>query len=187
MYLNVSKLLTGKFESHDVDIFPRSNKILDKIIIHPFAGWKAKEWNLNKFVKLAEALSKSYRVSFLIPSSTLKKDIQEELKKHQINLIETKSVEELIAVLDNCSLLIGNDSGPIHIASMLGNATFTIYGPSNPPFTLPYGSTHGYYQKKIKCSPLATENLCFTDGGRYGCPSFECMNGTTMEEVLNKN
>jgi ADP-heptose:LPS heptosyltransferase len=67
----------------------------------------------------------------------------------------------------------------------LGKATFTIYGPSNPPFTLPNGSTHGYYQKKLKCSPIATENLCFTDGGRYGCPSFECMNGLSVDEVLN--
>ena len=185
MYLNVSNLLLGKVESNDFDIFPRSNKKVDKIIIHPFAGWKAKEWNFNKFVNLAQALSKTYEVSFLIPSNSLTKDIEEEIKNYQIDLIKTISVEELIAALNNCSLLIGNDSGPIHIASMLGKATFTIYGPSNPSFTLPYGSTHGHYQKKIKCSPIVTENLCFTDGGRYGCPSFECMNGTSIKEVLN--
>ena len=87
-----------------------------------------------------------------------------------------------LTALKDCSLLIGNYSGPIHIASMLGKATFTIFWPSNPPFTLPYGSTHHYYQKKIKCSPIATENLCFTDGV-YGCPAFECMNQPSVEEI----
>lgn len=185
MYLNVSKLITGEIDSNDFNIFPKSNNKVDKIIIHPFAGWKAKEWNLNKFIKLAQELSEIYHVSLLLPPNSLTQDIEEEIKNYQINIMHTKSVEELIAALKNCSLLIGNDSGPIHIASMLGKATFTIYGPSNPLFTLPYGSTHGNYQKKIKCSPIATENLCFTDGGRYGCPSFECMNGLSVEEVLN--
>ncbi len=184
MYLNVAKLLTNNIKGKEIETSPLSIKKISKIIIHPFAGWKAKEWNLNKFIKLAQELSKTHQVSFLIPSNSLTKDIEEEIKNYQIDIIETKSVEELIATLNNCSILIGNDSGPIHIASILGKATFTIYGPSNPSFTLPFGSNHGFYQKKIKCSPIATENLCFTDGGRYGCPSFECMNGLSVEEAL---
>jgi len=183
MYLNVAKLLTNNIKGKEIETSSLSIKKISKIIIHPFAGWKAKEWNLNKFIMLAQELSKTCPVSFLIPFNSLKKDIKEEIKNYHINLVETKSIEELITALKDCSLLIGNDSGPIHIASMLGKATFTIYGPSNPPFTLPYGSTHNYYQKKIKCSPIATENLCFTDGGRYGCPAFECMNQLSVEEV----
>jgi len=184
MYLNVAKLLTDSIDKENNNIFPLSIKKIDKIIIHPFAGWKAKEWNFNKFLKLAKLLKTDYQVSLLIPPNYLKNDIETEIQNMQINFIETKSVEELIFALKNCALLIGNDSGPIHIASLLGKATFTIYGPSNPLFTIPQGSTHGYYQKKIKCSPLITENLCFTDGGRYGCPAFECMNELSVEEII---
>jgi ADP-heptose:LPS heptosyltransferase len=185
MYLNVSRIICGKSEYPRLEPFPLSIKKIEKILIHPFAGWKAKEWNFNKFVNLAQALSNNYKVSLLIPSNSLKKDIEIEIKNYKIDTIETKSVQELITALKNCSLLIGNDSGPIHIASMLGKATYTIYGPSNPVFTLPKGEANGYYQKIIKCSPLKDQNLCFTDGGRYGCPSFECMNQTSLEEVLN--
>ncbi len=183
MYLNVAKLLTYNLKGKEIETSPLSIKKISKIIIHPFAGWKAKEWNLNKFVKLAQELSNTYDVSFVIPHHYLIKDIQEEIKNYKVNLIQTKSVDELIAALRNCSLLIGNDSGPIHIASILGKATFTIYGPTNPQFSLPNGSNHGYYQKKIKCSPLSTKNMCFTDGGRAGCPAFECMNQLSVEEV----
>jgi ADP-heptose:LPS heptosyltransferase len=185
MYLNVSQIICGKSEYSNPEVFPLSIKNIEKILIHPFAGWSAKEWNFNKFVNLAKALSSTYKISFLIPSNSLTKDIEIEIKNYKIDIIETKSVQELIAALKNCSMLIGNDSGPIHIASMLGKATFAIYGPSNPLYTLPKGEAHGYYQKKIKCSPLKNQNLCFTDGGRYGCPSFECMNQISPEEVLN--
>lgn len=183
IYLNVSNLLVNSENNpgdHTIIAAPQS---IESILIHPFAGWKSKEWNLNKFIKLAEKLSKTCHVSFLIPSSSLKKDIEEEIKNYPINIVETKSIEELITALKGCSLLIGNDSGPIHIASILDKATFTIYGPTNPQFSLPDGLNHGYYQKKIECSPLPTKNMCFTDGGRIGCPAFECMNQLSVEEV----
>jgi ADP-heptose:LPS heptosyltransferase len=183
IYLNVSNLLINSetnLQNHDIITTPKS---IESILIHPFAGWKAKEWNLYKFIKLAQELSKTHKISFLVPSNSLKKDVEEEIKSCKIDLVKTKSVEELIAALKNCSLLIGNDSGPIHIASILGKATFTIYGPTNPQFSLPNSSHHGYYQKMIKCSPISTENMCYTDGGRIGCPAFECMNQLSVEEV----
>jgi len=183
IYLNVSNLLVNSETSHYNHNIISTPKGIEGILIHPLAGWKAKEWNLNKFIKLAQELSEIYHVSLLLPPNSLRQDIEEEIKNYQINIIYTKSVEELITALKNCSLLIGNDSGPIHIASILGKATFTIYGPTNPQFSLPNSSNHGYYQKKIKCSPIATENLCFTDGGRYGCPAFDCMNQLSVEEV----
>lgn len=186
MYLNVAKLIIGKNETVNRYESPSTINKVEKIIIHPFAGWKAKEWNLNKYIKLAKALIENYHVAIVIPGNYLTRDVIEEIKNVKIEIAETKNIDELILVLNNYSLLIGNDSGPIHIASLLGKATFTIYGPSNPIFTIPYGLHHGYYQKLIKCSPISTENLCFTDGGRYGCPSFECMNELSVDDVLEK-
>lgn len=183
IYLNVSNLVVNNEADLPDNSFMYIPQSIESILIHPFAGWKAKEWNLNKFVKLAQELSETYLVSFLLPLNSLTKDIEEEIKNYQMNIIQTKSIEELITAIKNCSLLIGNDSGPIHIASILGKATFTIYGPTNPKFSLPNVSNHGYHQKKIKCSPISTENMCFTDGGRSGCPAFECMNQLSVEEV----
>ncbi|MCK7522827.1 MAG: hypothetical protein MZV64_36680 [Ignavibacteriales bacterium] len=96
MYLNVAKLLTNNIKGKEIETSPLSIKKISKIIIHPFAGWKAKEWNLNKFIKLAQKLSKTRPVSFLIPFNSLKKDIEEEIKNYNINLVETKSFEEIM-------------------------------------------------------------------------------------------
>ena len=81
-----------------------------------------------------------------------------------------------------CSLLISNDSGPIYIANILNKPTFTIYGPTNPEFSLPYGKYHRMIQKKINCTPEPGKQYCYTKAGLY-CPAYECMNQLRFEEV----
>ncbi len=143
-------------------------------MIHPFAGWKAKEWGLHKYIKLASHLSKDYDVAIICESHLLNDKQISEIKVHDVDLILTKSIEDLITAVKDSSVMISNDTGPIHIANILGKATFTIYGPTNPNFHLPRGQKHGYIRKEISCSPGENDKYCFTYGGRY-CQTFECM------------
>ncbi len=161
-----------------------TNDIHDRnILIHPFAGWKAKEWNLRKFIELGRILSKKYYVSMVAPMKSIGEDIVKEIEGIGITFIGTMSVEDLIIQINECSVLIGNDSGPIHIADLLGKPTFCIYGPTNPKFSEPPGNHHGYCKIEINCTPSADEEFCFTYGGRYGCPAFECMTTLSVTRV----
>jgi ADP-heptose:LPS heptosyltransferase len=105
------------------------------------------------------------------------------MMQKKIKFIETKTTADLIEVIKRCALLIGNDSGPVHIANLLGKPTFTIYGPTNPDFHKPLDGINKYIIKEIPCSPRTNEKMCFTYGGMIGCPSFECMNNLNVEEV----
>ena len=71
----------------------------------------------------------------------------------------------------------------LHIADLLGKSTFCIYGPTNPKFPRPIGNHHADCKSAIKCMPKDSEEFCFTNGGRSGCPAFECMNSLTVEKV----
>jgi len=157
-----------------------------RILIHPFAGWKAKEWNLKKFISLAEKLSTRYKINFAVELGAFKLDIISEIQKENIKVSECNSVADLITEIKNSSVVISNDSGPLYIANLLGKPTFTIYGPTNPGIHLPYGEHHGYIRKELKCSPKNNEKYCFTSGGRHGCPSFECMNLLSENVVLKE-
>ncbi len=156
------------------------------LLIHPFAGWTAKEWNLHKFIKLAENLNQHFEVIIVSPSGKITEDVANELISSGVKWIETKDSDELIDIIRGCSILISNDSGPIYIANFMGKPTFTIYGPTNPVYHLPFGKNHQFYQTVIKCSPDKNSKYCFTDAGRNGCPSFECMNMITVSDLENK-
>ncbi len=155
------------------------------IVIHPFAGWAAKEWGLRKFIELAEILSHRIECVIVFPSEKMKTDIINELESRKIRYTETKSMSDLIEITKHCSLFIGNDSGPLHLANLFGKPTFSIYGPTNPEYHLPVTGNNGFFAKQINCSPQKGEKLCFTNGGRNGCPSFECMKNITVKEVEN--
>lgn len=155
-----------------------------KILIHPHAGWKAKEWNFNKFVTLAEYLSKNYLCRIVFEKNPFPKDLKEYLLDKNVNFIITHTLNDLIIAIKDCDLFIGNDSGPANIASFLGKKTFIIYGPVNPSYCFTYAENRSYILKKLKCMPKGDEHYCFTNAGRDGCPSFECMNQLTIDEVL---
>ena len=168
------------------DGFELINKKQDKdgyVLIHPLAGWKAKEWSLKNYIELAESIKEKYDCMFVFPQKIMQRDIIEEMNGKNLKFKETRTTAELIEVIKNSSAFIGNDSGPVHIANLLGKPTFTIYGPSNPVFHKPISGVNSYIVKNLKCSPTVNEKLCFTNGGRGGCPSFECMNRLSLKEV----
>jgi heptosyltransferase-2 len=53
---------------------------------------------------------------------------------------EGLSVTELAAELGACDLVIGNDSGPGHIAAALGVPVLAIFGPTDPDRYRPFGA-----------------------------------------------
>lgn len=182
IYLDVVRSIAPDLVEDSVREFTIRIKKEKQILIHPFAGWAAKEWSFNKFLLLYEKLINKFECKFIFEKNMLKFDLIHELQKLGINYIETKTIEELKYELSNSSLLISNDSGPIHIASMLGVPTFGIYGPTHPVYHVPIGKYHRYVMKRIKCSPQNSK-YCFTYGGRF-CPTYDCMSNLSVDDVF---
>lgn len=153
----------------------------EKILIHPFAGWAAKEWGLNQFLMLYKRLTKNFKCKLIFEKAIVPSDIISDMRNESIEFIETSNIQDLILELRNCSALISNDSGPLHLASMLGKPTFSIFGPTNPKFHVPLGDKHSYVNGELSCSPTK-EKYCFTYGGRF-CPSYDCMRNLSIELV----
>jgi len=183
IYLDAITPLIQIADRNDLKKQPIALNPSGKILIHPLAGWKAKEWNFNKYFKLAVNLSKYYKVAIVVPINNISNDIAEELILEGVEVIQSSSVENLIEEIKSCSIFIGNDSGPIYIASFLGKPTISIYGPTNPEYSRPISEHHNFIVHNIKCSPEKNKQYCFTYAGMLGCPSFECMNLLKYEDV----
>lgn len=181
LYLDVVKLVINIDDSKDIKSFTPDLNKYRKILIHPFAIRQAKEWNLHKFIDLALDLKDDFETEMITPPGFIPTDVLSEIEESGMRISETRTVGQLIEKIKSCSLFISNDSGPTYIASLLGKATFTIYGPTNPDFSLPFGENHRFIRKVLKCSPVK-ERFCFTQAGIY-CPSNICMQLIPVQEV----
>jgi ADP-heptose:LPS heptosyltransferase len=93
-------------------------------------------------------------------------------------------VDELLAVLSRCDLVISGDSGPLHMAVALGRPTISIYGPTDPAIYGPAprpGQEAVVIRRGLHCSP------CYTLHATAECPHGQpsCMIDVTVGEVLS--
>lgn len=86
----------------------------------------------------------------------------------------TPSLGKLAALLATARLYIGGDTGPLHIASLVGTPVVQILGPTDPVENAPYPATPARrVREPVACSPC-----------RRGCAAAVCMRVVTPAAVL---
>ena len=83
-----------------------------------------------------------------------------------IDTLGRLSLRQLMALLERCRLLVGADTGPLHLAVALGLPVVGLYGPDDPRYTGPYGTLHRIHYRRLDCSPCYKQPSC---QGRYDC------------------
>jgi ADP-heptose:LPS heptosyltransferase len=63
------------------------------------------------------------------------------------------SLSAMIELLRESSLMLTNDSGPMHIAAAMELPTVALFGPTDPTLTGPYGDHHQVFQSEVDCAP----------------------------------
>lgn len=153
-----------------------------KIVIHPGAGRKLKQWGAKNFARLADILSEDYRV--FVVAGPNEKGLLDELVVHMKTVPAGSSagltVFEFAALCELCDMFVGNDSGPMHIASA---KTFTvgIFGPTWPEFIGPWTDRklEIFDRPDLGCRPCMVT--------RCDNPEFwACLKSTTPEDVARK-
>jgi len=86
---------------------------------------------------------------------------------------ETRSFADLAALLATSAVFIGSDSGPLHVASLLGTPVVQILGPTDPVENAPYPLTPSRSLRvPLPCSPC-----------RRGCAAATCMRSVAPAAV----
>ena len=72
-----------------------------------------------------------------------------------ISLAGETTVAELAALYDGATLVLGPDSGPLHLAAAVGAPTVTLFGPADPVEFGPWGdpARHAVLTTDIACRP----------------------------------
>jgi heptosyltransferase-2 len=138
----------------------------------------AKRWLPDRFAEVAGEIGAEFPVQWILfgtaNDAALGSQIAEAIGSDvQIRIGET-DLEQLIAELRQCDLLLTNDTGTMHLAGFLQVPTVTIFGSTEPRRTMVLGRGHHVIRHHVECSP------CFL----RECPlDFRCMNAVATAEV----
>lgn len=86
----------------------------------------------------------------------------------------TKTLQELAALLEAATAYIGSDTGPLHVASLVGTPVVQILGPTDPVENRPYpGTPFQSIRVPVVCSPC-----------RRGCSAATCIQQVSSDRVV---
>jgi ADP-heptose:LPS heptosyltransferase len=101
------------------------------VVIHPGAGSPQKCWPVDRFVALAERLTKDGRdVRVLLGEAELEKWPHSAVEQiaRVASVRKPATYLDLLEEIAPASNFVGNDSGPGHLAAMLGVPTVSLFG-----------------------------------------------------------
>ncbi len=110
-------------------------------ILNPGAGWGAKQWPVERYGVIAKELGRDGICSIVNfgPGEDRLASAVEAASDGTAQKVSC-SIAELIALTRRASLLIGGDTGPMHLAAALKVPVVAIFGPTNPVRNGPFGT-----------------------------------------------
>jgi len=140
----------------------------------------AKRWLPERFAQAAVKVAAQAPVEWVLFGTSKDAEIGEEIAARLgdscVNRIGQTTLEQLIVALRECRLLLTNDTGTMHLASLLGVPVVAIFGSTEPGLTGPLGDHHIVLRHHVECSP------CFL----RKCPiDFRCMKAVVVREVVD--
>jgi ADP-heptose:LPS heptosyltransferase len=142
------------------------------VLLHPGASLEQKRWPHERFVALAERLEQRLgcRVVFAFgPGDLALVEPTIHRSRGRWPVLVGRPLLEYAAVVSEVDLFVGNDSGPSHIASLMGTPTVALFGETDPAICGPYWG-------RVACLRAA-------DSG--SSPAAHGLDRMTIEQVLN--
>jgi len=153
-----------------------------QVVLHVGATKAYKKWPLHHFAALCEALRLPQRQIVFIGAGADAAEIGSVLEQvaqpHSgiVNLCNRLSLAELSQYLRRARAMVGNDSGPFHLAAAAGVAGLVIFGPTNAALWRPLSPRTQVVQSADGCAAGCTRQHCVAQ--------HRCLNSITPTMVL---
>lgn len=189
--IKIEKLNSRIVETLDI---PLNAKVVGISIGTNIMKWKTnglvysydvKSWPYDRWIQLAERLSKKGIVVFVMGGRKEYNEINELRIKitentNLINFIGKTSIKESLALVGRCDLMVGSEGGMMHCAAALGIKTLTIFGGTDPKKWNPGGPNGNIVFMNYNCGP------CFITNKAIECKEHKCLIDITIDMVENR-
>lgn len=162
------------------------------ILINPGEGnLPLREWPLENFIALSKRLLENLSNYIIVVGA---KDTYRKAElfcntlnnKNCINLVGQTTAAELLELFNISYLLIINDCGIAHLASLVSIKKFVIFGPESPHLFSPLGKNNWIVYSNLPCSPC----LSVFNHRNSSCRDNKCLKAITPDDVyalINKS
>jgi heptosyltransferase-2/heptosyltransferase-3 len=153
--------------------------------VHPGAGARIKLWHNEGWAKVIEALAREHGLKVLVTGGPgemeLVNDLMHRLSVPAANMAGRTNIGQLAAIMGRCRLVLGTDSGPLHLAAAMGTPTIHLFGPADSRLFGPWGDArrHIVLTSTRACVPCGQLDRCVQEPA-----SQRCTLDITVEQVL---
>jgi ADP-heptose:LPS heptosyltransferase len=160
-----------------------------QVILHAGATKDYKKWPTRYFAELCVGLSQPNRQVVFIGAGADQHEIAQVLQllpapqrlalgTNILNLCNQLSLAELASYFTVASAIVGNDSGPFHLAAAQGVPGVVIFGPTRVDLWGPLSERTSVIKGEEVCSPDCTRRQCLHQ--------HRCLTSITPEAVLTR-
>lgn len=180
-----AQVIEDKLKEHYPALAPGQRLVL----INPNASdlVPVRRWPDAYFLQLALGLLEDPDILVVLTGTAPERPAAEVLRlalesPRVLNLAGATTLPQLIDLYNRASLLITNDSGPAHFASLTGLAVLVLFGPETPAIYGPLGPGVRVLYRGLACSPcVSAYNQKLSP-----CADNRCLKQITPAEVLEK-
>lgn len=153
------------------------------VVLHVGGNWDLKRWPKENFAVLIDRLRSEYGQSAIISGSVgdyiLAKKISDLTQHKPLLACGMTTLKQLGVLFQRSEVVISADSGPLHVAMAMEARTVSLFGPTSPQITGPFG--RGDFSI-LRNQEIACVIPCY----QAECRDNVCMKSISVDQVLDE-
>lgn len=145
------------------------------------ANWPNKRWPVEYFAELSDWLYEQRLIPVIVGGGVVDEqraaEIEAKTEIPPINLVGRTNFKQLAYILQNAQLVVGGDTGPVHLSAGVGTPTLMVMGPTDANRNGPYGQLDNAIEVDRSCK------YCW----QRSCPKkLDCLANISVQQVKEK-
>ncbi|MFN3530418.1 MAG: glycosyltransferase family 9 protein [Bacteroidia bacterium] len=176
------RLYPSRRNVQQADLFLQRLLIGDFVVFHTGARKLLRRWSLQKWAELAVFLYQRHELQIVFAGGPEDEadiaKIQKKLPFETYSFAGKGDLLDYAALVGKARFMVGNESGPMHIAAAMNVPVLALFGPGQPEIFAPYGKQNKFLHVKLPCNPC----------DQLSCihPNNPCINRIEVQDVLRE-
>ena len=144
-----------------------------------------RRWPLENFIELGRRLLEKPEINIVLTGTMSERPESERVttalgSDRVINMVGKTTLRQLLVLYSVCDLMITNDSGPSHFASLTDLPVITLFGPETPRLYGALGKNKVAISAELACSPCVSSY----NHRATACNDNACMRAISVDDVF---